>query len=99
LVNRYTRHAEREKAALEEVLDMSPHLVLPEDNEVVTEAVNHGLPVFEVSRKSGVSRGLQQFAADIACGTQALSQGHKENAERRSGLFSRLAAPKLKTSM
>ncbi|CAB3668642.1 AAA family ATPase [Trinickia soli] len=99
LVNRYTRHAEREKAALEEVLDMSPHLVLPEDDEVVTEAVNHGLPVFEVSRKSGVSRVLQQFAADIASGTQALSQGHKENAGRRSGLFSRLAAPKLKASM
>jgi len=99
LVNRYARHAEREKAALEEVLEMSPHLVLPEDNDVVTEAVNHGLPVFEVSRKSGVSRGLQQFAADIASGTQALSQGHKENTQRRSGLFGRLAAPKLKTSM
>jgi pilus assembly protein CpaE len=78
---------------------MSPNLVLPEDNEAVTEAVNHGLPIFEVNRKSGVARGLQQFAEDIANGTSASSSGHKETEARRSGFFSRLAAPKLKTSM
>ena len=73
--------------------------MLPEDNEVVTEAVNHGLPVFEVNRKSGIARGLQQFAEEIAKGATASTQGHKETEARRSGFFSRLAAPKLKTSM
>jgi pilus assembly protein CpaE len=100
LLNRYTRHAERAKAALEEVLSMSPHLVLPEDNEVVSEALNQGLPVFEVSRKSGVSRGLQQFAEHVATGMQAALQGHAQSESRRPRLFGRVGpTPKLKTSI
>jgi pilus assembly protein CpaE len=97
LLNRYTRQAERAKAALEDILDMSPSLVLPEDTEVVSEALNEGVPVFEVNRKSGVSRQLQQFAETVVNGTHTSAHARVHNEPRLPRFFSRGVTPKLKT--
>jgi pilus assembly protein CpaE len=67
LLNRYTRHDERTRAALEEVLALRPYHVIPEDARAVLNAVNQGLPIAQVGGGS-VARSLQELAARIAGG-------------------------------
>jgi pilus assembly protein CpaE len=86
LLNRYTRHDERTRAALEEVLGLRPFHVVPEDTRAVLAAVNQGLPISRASRGSSVARSLQALAGQIAAGTAA--SGH-DQAKGRS-LFARL---------
>lgn len=97
LLNRYTRHGERARAALEEVLGMHPYQVIPEDTEIVSESVNHGVPVAKLSRNSAVSRSLLALASNIV----SLSAGSEEARVKGEPLltrfFGRSPAPKLKT--
>ncbi|HYS64616.1 MAG TPA: AAA family ATPase [Paraburkholderia sp.] len=97
LLNRYTRHGERARAALEEVLGMRPYQVIPEDTEAVLESVNHGVPIAKVSRNSGVSRGLLALASNIV----SLSAGPEGSRVKSEPLltrfFGRNPTPKLKT--
>lgn len=96
LLNRYTRHGERARAALEEVLGMRPYQVIPEDTETVSESVNHGVPVEKVSRNSAVSRSLLALASNIVS-LSAGSEGARVKGEPRlSRFFGRSPAPKLK---
>ncbi|AXL53206.1 hypothetical protein DSC91_006516 [Paraburkholderia caffeinilytica] len=96
LLNRYTRHGERARAALEEVLGMRPYQVIPEDIETVSESMNHGVPVSKLSRNSNVSRSLLALANNIV----SLSAGPESGRERGEPLlarfFGRSPAPKLK---
>jgi pilus assembly protein CpaE len=66
LLNRYTRHDERAKAALEEVLGMRPYQVIPDDTHAVSAAMNQGLPISKSARSSAVSRSLEVLAGNIA---------------------------------
>jgi len=97
VLNRYTRHGERARAALESVLGMHPYQVIPEDAETVTEAMNQGLPVSKTARSSGVARSLQTLAENIV--SRATTSEHKR--AKSDSLFARLlgrqAAPKLET--
>jgi len=97
IVNRYTRDGERARTALEEVLDMSPYQVLPEDCDVVNRALDEGVPVSEIKRSSAIARGLQQLAQNIVAGVPALTRGRARTETRTLRLFGRNAAPKLKT--
>lgn len=96
VLNRYTRHGERARAALEEVLGMRPYQVIPEDTETVSESMNHGVPVSKLSRNSAVSRSLLALANNIV----SLSAGPESSRVRGEPLltrfFGRSPAPKLK---
>lgn len=96
VLNRYTRHGERARAALEEVLGMRPYQVIPEDTETVSESMNHGVPVSKLSRNSTVSRSLLALANNIV----SLSAGPESSRVRGEPLltrfFGRSPAPKLK---
>ena len=96
LLNRHTRHAEHAKTALAEILNMSPYLVLPEE-QIVAEAVNEGVPVFEVSRNCRVSRDLQQFAERLVNETTNEVRGRTRTQPLLTRFFGRGVAPKLKT--
>lgn len=97
VLNRHTREAERARAALEEVLDMSPYQVLPEDLDVVTKALDEGVPVSTVKRTSGIARGLQQLAENIVDRVPAAARGRARAETRSLRFFGRSVAPKLKT--
>jgi pilus assembly protein CpaE len=96
LLNRYSRHGEHARAALEEVLGMRPYQVIPEDAKVVSDAMDQGLPVIKTARSSGVSRNLQTLAENIVCRT---SIGSGRARARSDSLFARVlgrgATPKL----
>jgi pilus assembly protein CpaE len=97
VVNRYTRDSERARTALEEVLDMSPYQVLPEDGDVVNRALDEGVPISDVKRTGALSRGLQQLAQNIVAGVPAPTRGRARPETRSLRFFGRSAAPKLKT--
>lgn len=97
LLNRYNRHGERARAALEEVLGMLPYQVIPEDADIVAEALNEGVPLSELSRNGSVSRGLRELAENIVNRVPASVRGRTRSAPRLPRLFSRSTAPKLKT--
>ncbi|MFM0311483.1 AAA family ATPase [Paraburkholderia sp. RL17-383-BIF-A] len=96
LLNRYTRHQERARTALEEVLGMRPYQIIPEDADTVSESVNHGVPVAKLSHNSAVSRSLLALANNIV----SLSAGSEEARVKAEPLLSRFfgrsPAPKLK---
>jgi pilus assembly protein CpaE len=96
LLNRYSRHGEHARSALEEVLGMRPYQVIPEDAKVVSDAMDQGLPVIKTARSSGVSRNLQTLAENIVCRT---SIGSGRARARSDSLFARVlgrgATPKL----
>lgn len=98
LLNRYSRHAERARTALEEVLAMSPYQVLPEDASVVADALNEGVPVSEIKRNSGVARGLHQLAENIVNQVPVPTRGRARSESWQPRFFARSATPKLKTT-
>lgn len=65
LLNRYMRHDERTRAALEQVLGIKPHHVIPDDARTVLAAVNQGMPIAKTGNGS-VARAVQEIAAQIA---------------------------------
>ncbi|POR51691.1 response regulator receiver protein [Paraburkholderia eburnea] len=85
LLNRYTRHDERTRAALEQVLGMKPNHVIPEDARAVLAAVNQGMPIAKAGSGS-VTRSLQDIAAQIA--GNAAAPAHEKPKTR--SLFARL---------
>jgi pilus assembly protein CpaE len=95
LLNRYTRHDERARSALEKVLNMAPCQVIPDDARAVTAAINQGLPIATAAQSSGVSRSLQALAQSIA----RPGGGSARRDGKRESLFARLrgrpAAPTL----
>ncbi|MGF6997762.1 AAA family ATPase [Paraburkholderia sp. GAS32] len=96
LLNRYTRHGERARAALEEVLGMRPYQVIPEDTETVSESVNHGVPITKMSRNNTVSRSLLALANNIVS-LSAGPEGVRVKGEPLlTRFFGRSPAPKLK---
>ncbi|MFL9994056.1 AAA family ATPase [Paraburkholderia sediminicola] len=95
VLNRYTRHAERARAALEQVLGMRAWQVIPEDPVVVSDAMNQGLPISTTARHSGVSRSLQTLAENIVNGTSTSGQERARRTSVFSRLLGRQAPPKL----
>ena len=95
ILNRYTRHAERARSALEQVLGMQAWQVIPEDAVVVSDAMNQGLPVSKTARNSGVSRGLQTLAENIVRGAAKSPRGRAKGTSLFSRLLGRQATPKL----
>ncbi|MFM0209114.1 AAA family ATPase [Paraburkholderia sediminicola] len=95
LLNRYTRHAERARAALEQVLGMQAWQVIPEDPVAVSDAMNQGLPISKTARNCGVSRSLQTLAENIVSGASKSDRGHARSASLFSRLLGRQAQPKL----
>jgi pilus assembly protein CpaE len=96
LLNRYTRHGERARAALEEVLGMRPYQVVPEDAENVTESMNHGVPITKMSRNCAVSRSLLALANNIVSQATGSEGGSVRSEPLLSRFFGRSPAPKLK---
>ena len=97
LLNRYTRHEERARAALEQVLGLRPYQVIPDDARAVSAAINQGLPISKAAASSGVSRSLQALAANIA--NHETPQGSGREQTKGESLFARLrgrrSSPKL----
>ncbi|WP_321885041.1 AAA family ATPase [Paraburkholderia bannensis] len=85
LLNRYTRHDERTRAALEQVLGMRPNHVIPDDPRAVLAAVNQGMPIARAGN-GHVARAVQEIAAQIAGNADA---PRREQTRSRS-LFARL---------
>jgi pilus assembly protein CpaE len=98
LLNRYTRHGERARAALEQVLGMQPYQIIPDDAETVVEAMNQGLPVAKVSRNKGAARGVLTLAENIASRSTASGAGRARGEPLLARFFGRNPAPKLKTT-
>jgi pilus assembly protein CpaE len=96
LLNRYSRHGERARDALEEVLGVLPYQVIPEEGGIVTDALNEGVPVSRIKRNSAVARALQQLADDIVKQIPAHARGHARSESRQPRFFGRSSAPKLK---
>jgi pilus assembly protein CpaE len=96
LLNRYSRHGDSARAALEEVLNVPPYQVIPEDTEVVAEAINEGVPVSEIKRNSGVARALKQLADNIVNQAPTDARGSARSESRQPWFFGRSATPKLK---
>jgi pilus assembly protein CpaE len=99
ILNRYARSGERARAALEEVLGLRAWQAIPEDESVVTEAINQGLPVSKLARNSSVARSLQRYASQIV----ETARPGNQAAARGEPLFARLlgrgAAPKATTGV
>ncbi|CAE6690357.1 AAA family ATPase [Paraburkholderia haematera] len=96
LLNRYTRHGERARAALEEVLGMRPYQVIPEDTETVSESVNHGVPIAKLNRNNAVSRSLLALANNIVSLSAGSEGGRVRGEPLLTRFFGRSPAPKLK---
>lgn len=99
LLNRYARHEERARAAMEQVLGMRPYQVIPEDAAAVAEAINQGLPISKTGHKSGVSRSLQTLAANIAGRSAASGPGRAKGESLFARMLGRQAAPKLEMQL
>ncbi|WP_233833961.1 AAA family ATPase [Paraburkholderia sp. ZP32-5] len=95
ILNRYTRHGERARAALESVLGMSAYQVIPDDADTVTDAMNQGLPVAKIARGSGVSRSLQTLAENIGARTAKPGRGQAKGDSLFGRLLGRQTPPKL----
>ena len=94
VLNRYTRHDERTRAALEEVLGLRPNLVIPEDTRAVLAAVNQGLPISKAGGGS-VARSLHELAAHIAATDTASVRGQSKGQSLLARLRGRPAQAKL----
>ncbi|MCC8392691.1 AAA family ATPase [Paraburkholderia sp. MMS20-SJTR3] len=97
ILNRYSRHGERPRAALESVLGMSAYQVIPEDADTVADAMNQGLPVSKTARGSGVARSLQALAENVVAGTATPGRGRAKGESLFGRLLGRQNAPKLET--
>ncbi len=97
ILNRYNRHADRARTALEDILGMSPYQVIPEDADLVADALNEGLPISQIKRSSGVVRALQQLAENIVAHAPAPGHGRSRVESRQPRFFGRGATPNLKT--
>jgi len=98
LLNRYHRRAQRERAALEEVLGMLPYQVLPDESDIVAEALNEGVPVSAIKRGAEVTRAIEQLAQRIVHQVQAPIHVHACIASKHAWFTKRSATPKLKTT-
>ncbi|HTI18085.1 MAG TPA: AAA family ATPase [Trinickia sp.] len=99
LLNRHSRRAQGARDALEQILNTSPYQVLPEDDDIVADALNEGVPVSEIKRNSAVARALQQLAEKIVSQDPVKADGRGRSEFRLPRLFggSPTATPKLKT--
>ena len=95
LLNRYSRHEERARAAMEQVLGMRPYQVIPDDVAAVSEAINQGVPVSKTGRKSGVSRSLQTLADNIAGGASNSGAERPKSESLFARMLGRHPAPNL----
>ncbi len=97
VLNRQTRASDRARAALEEVLSMHAAHVIADDPATVGEAVDQGVPLSRLSRNCGVARSLQAFAKQLVDGETRPRRDSERDAPLLARLFSRGAAPKLKS--
>jgi pilus assembly protein CpaE len=95
LLNRYSRHEERARAALEQVLGTRPFQVIPDDAAAVADAINQGLPILRTTPKSGVSRSLQTLAGNIAGRAAKAGTERARSASLLARMFGRAKPPKL----
>jgi pilus assembly protein CpaE len=95
LLNRYSRHEERARAAMEQVLGKRPYQVIPDDVAAVSEAINQGVPVSKTGRKSGVSRSLQTLADNIAGGASNSGAERPKSESLFARMLGRHPAPNL----
>ncbi|CAB3779227.1 hypothetical protein LMG28614_00769 [Paraburkholderia ultramafica] len=94
LLNRYARHGERARAALEEVLGMRPYQFIPEDVSVVAAAMDQGLPIAKTARGSSVSRSLQMLAENIVKRAPLSGRNHAQGESLFARMLGRNAGPK-----
>jgi pilus assembly protein CpaE len=95
LLNRNARHGERARAALEDVLGMTPYQVIPDDAQTVSDAMNQGLPVSKTAHGSAVARSLQTLAGNIVSGASAPGRARAKGESMFARLLGRHAQPKL----
>lgn len=97
VVNRATRASERTRTALEEVLGLRASCTVPDDADIVREALDQGHPVSRVARSAAVTRALQGCAKQIVEGSVRAQHGAASSEPLMSRLFGRKATPKLKS--
>jgi pilus assembly protein CpaE len=95
LLNRYSRHEERARAAMEQVLGMRPYQVIPDDVAAVSEAINQGVPISKTGRRSGVSRSLQTLADNIAGPASTARSERSKSDSLFARMLGRQPTPKL----
>lgn len=66
VVNRYARNAAIDIKDIENALQVSSFVRIPNHYKLASEGVNSGIPLAEVSRKGPVARELRAFYEDIA---------------------------------
>lgn len=97
IVNRATRARERTRTALEEVLGLHAACTIPDDADIVLEAINQGHPVSRLARGSAVARALQGYAKQLVDGEVRAGRSATRTEPLMSRLFGRKATPKLKS--
>lgn len=71
--------------------------VIADDPATVNEAVDQGVPLSRLSRNCGIAHSLQAFARQLAEDEQRPRRDSTRDAPFLARLFSRGAAPKLKS--
>jgi pilus assembly protein CpaE len=90
VVNRYLRDNGVGLADLERVQNQPPFATLPKDYEVLSEAINQGVPLKQIMPRSKLYRRLQQLAEELtSLRPMAQSQApvQKKNGKRRFLFF------------
>jgi pilus assembly protein CpaE len=92
LLNRHRRGDERARSALEQVLGRRPSHLIPDDQQVAYDAVNHGEPVLKMARNSSLARSLQTLAQAIANPSAGVPAADRRDAPLLAKLFGRTVA-------
>lgn len=66
IVNRYEKSSDITLADIENTLNLKMFKVVPNDYSIVNRAVNQGVPVIKLARKSPVARSLQEIAHELS---------------------------------
>lgn len=66
IVNRYEKNADITLADIENTLDLKIFKMVPNDYTVVTRAVNQGIAVIKLARRSPVAKSLQEIAHELS---------------------------------
>jgi pilus assembly protein CpaE len=90
VINRYLPNRDIDVSQLEETLHYPVFWKVPNDYATVIDAVNSGLPVFDVNPDSEVSRSFRSLAADLA-GVEVAAM---DNSKSSAGLFGKLLGRK-----
>ena len=90
VINRYVPNRDIDVSQLEETLHYPVYWKVPNDYATVIDAVNSGLPVFDVNPDAEVARSFRSLAADLA----GIEVGAMDNSKQSAGLFGKLLGRK-----